>query len=95
MISEITPAGREEIDAGLSVTAAAQDPSSFGSRGKEMARSHKIALSGLGIDKGLHRLRHDRRRRFRWWCWPGKGQMAELKTGSETRAEFPEAYSER
>ena len=26
----------------------------FGSLGKEMARSQKIALSGLGIDKGLH-----------------------------------------
>jgi hypothetical protein len=54
MISEITPAEREEIDAGLSVAAAAQDPSSFGPLGKEMARSQKIALSGLKIDKGLH-----------------------------------------
>jgi hypothetical protein len=94
MISEITPAGREEIDAGLSVTAAAQDPSSFGSRGKEMARSHKIALSGLVIDKGLHSCGKIDGGDSGGECWPGKGQMAGLKTGSETRAEFPKAYSE-
>jgi hypothetical protein len=53
-----------------------------------MARSQKIALSGLGIDKGLHSCSKIEK-------WPGQGQMAGLKTGSETRTEFPEAYSQR
>jgi hypothetical protein len=98
MISEITSAGREESDAGLSVTAAAQDPSSFGSLGKEMARSQKIALSVLGINKGLHSCGTIEDGNSGGGAWPGQGQMAGLKSRlnrPETRAEFPEAYSER
>jgi len=66
------------------VTAAAQDPSSFGSRGKGMARSQKIALSGRGIDKGLHSCGTIEGGDSGDGTWPGQGQMAGLKTGSET-----------
>jgi hypothetical protein len=61
-----------------------------------MARSQKIALSGLGIDKGLHSCsKIEKGGDSGGGAWPGRGQMAGLKTGSETRAEFPEAYSLR
>ena len=53
----IEPCQPGQVDAGLGVAGSAQNPSLFGSQGKEMARGHKIALFSPGIDKGLHSCR--------------------------------------
>jgi len=79
------------------VTAAAQDPSSlldrWGRRWPGVRRS--LFLVWGSIRACIVAARSKKAEIPVEVLGPWQGQMAGLKTGSETRAEFPEAYSER